>query len=165
MKELKEVQRFNQWWIWVLGLLPLVMVVAEFAAIFANKKQLETGDIMAMALVLIITVLSFVWIKMMRLETTVNYEGISVNFKGLIFAKRKYNWHEIESLEVVKYDPLVEYGGWGVKYGFKKGWCYNVSGDTGIKLKLKIGKLFMIGTQIPDQFKSYIEENQLIKKP
>lgn len=166
MKELKEVQKFNQWWIWLFGLLPLLMVITEFTAIFANKKHIETEDLIAIALILTILVLSFLWIKMMRLETVLTYETISVHFRGLGFAKRKYNWSEIESAEIVKYDPLWEYGGWGVKYGFNKGCCYNVRGDMGLKLKLHNGgKSLMIGTQVPDQINDFIEVNQLIKKP
>lgn len=40
---------------------------------------------------------------------------------------RLIDWNEIEKLEVVKYDPIGDYGGWGIKS--KKGKkAYNVSG-------------------------------------
>lgn len=52
---------------------------------------------------------------------------------------------------VRKYDPIGDYGGWGLKGGAlwnsKKGKAINVSGDIGIQLELKNSKKLLIGTQ------------------
>lgn len=156
MNEFKETQRFNQWWIWLVGLAPVVIVLSQAAVIVFGEEKVNTDALVAMGFVLLIVLLSFWWMKLLRLELVINGDYIRVEFKGLIFAKRIIRWGEIETAEVVTYDPLWEYGGWGVKYGLKKGWCYNVSGDKGLLLNLKNGKKFMIGTQKPDELQVFL---------
>ena len=46
----------------------------------------------------------------------------------------------------MEYSPLKEYGGWGIKYGFK-GKAYNVRGNKGVKIFLKNGLNIMFGSQ------------------
>ena len=46
----------------------------------------------------------------------------------------------------MEYSPLKEYGGWGIKFGFK-GKAYNVSGNKGVKIFLKNGLNIMFGSQ------------------
>jgi hypothetical protein len=103
------------------------------------------------------SILSFLWMRMLKLETTIEGDVITANFKGLPFAKRIINKNEIEKMEVVTYEPLFEYGGWGVRYSLrKKSWCYNVSGDKGLLITYKNGKTFLIGTQKPEELNSLI---------
>ena len=46
----------------------------------------------------------------------------------------------------MKYKPISQYGGWGIKYGFN-GKAYNVSGNLGVKVFLKNGSNIMFGSQ------------------
>lgn len=153
--EFRETQRFNQWWIWLVGLFPIGLVFFEFMGVIFGKEKLPPEAIMAIVLVMILVVSSFVWIKTMRLETLINHSEISIKYIGL-FTKKKFYWSDIETAEVIKYDPLWEYGGWGIKYGFKRGWCYNVAGDEGLFLNLKNGKKYLIGTQKASELKEFI---------
>ncbi len=74
---------------------------------------------------------------------------------------RLIDWNEIEKLEVVKYDPIGDYGGWGIKS--KKGKkAYNVSGDIGLKLYLKNGKNILIGTQCEEELREYLKGKNII---
>ena len=59
---------------------------------------------------------------------------------------RKYLWTEIETAEVRKYKPLLEYGGYGIR-GFGKNRALNISGNTGFQLVFKDGRKLLIGTQ------------------
>jgi len=53
---------------------------------------------------------------------------------------------DIEKFKALEYSPLKEYGGWGIKYGFK-GKAYNVSGNKGVKIFLNNGTNIMFGSQ------------------
>ena len=55
------------------------------------------------------------------------------------------------------YDPIGEYGGWGIKYG-KMGKAYNVSGNRGVQLEFADRKSILIGSQKPEQLDSAIEQ-------
>jgi hypothetical protein len=93
------------------------------------------------------------------LVTKINTSGIS--FRYFPFQNRYlvFPFSEIERCEVRQYDPMKEYGGWGVRYNFKtKEKAYNVSGNMGIQLYLKDGKKILIGTQKPDEAKTVLQK-------
>lgn len=47
------------------------------------------------------------------------------------------------------YNPLMEYGGWGIRYGLQ-GRAFNMRGDQGVQLELRSGQRVLIGSQDPD---------------
>jgi hypothetical protein len=53
-------------------------------------------------------------------------------------------------LEVKSYNPLSEYGGWGIRFG-KNGMAYTVKGDKGIDISLDPETHLLIGTSKPDE--------------
>lgn len=109
------------------------------------------------------TALAFIWFVQLKLKTQINEEGILVIFSGMPFCKRKIKWEEIKSVSIIKYDPLTDYGGWGVRYSLSgNGWCYNVSGDYGIKIIYQNNKPFLIGTQKKEEAEKII--NHYFKK-
>jgi hypothetical protein len=65
-------------------------------------------------------------------------------------------WEDVEDYQVITYNPVRDYGGWGIKTG-KKGRAYNVSGNWGLMLTLKNGKSVLIGTNMPVEIKSFLE--------
>jgi hypothetical protein len=65
----------------------------------------------------------------------------------------------VASIEVRKYSPIKEYGGWGFRYGFKNGKAYNISGNMGLQLILKNGDRILIGTQKPEELETYLKNN------
>jgi hypothetical protein len=54
---------------------------------------------------------------------------------------------EIVRWETRTYRPVLEYGGWGIRYGAGNGWAYNVSGNQGVQLELANGQRILIGSQ------------------
>jgi hypothetical protein len=61
----------------------------------------------------------------------------------------------IEKYEVITYDPILDYGGWGIKYN-RHGKAYNVSGNKGLQLYLKNGKRILIGTQKESELTNFL---------
>jgi hypothetical protein len=77
----------------------------------------------------------------MQLETRIDSEGIRVKYIPFGFSEKFFSWKEIEKCYVRKYNPLVEYGGWGIRgLGNKK--AYNVSGNLGIQIITRDKKIF-----------------------
>ncbi len=79
---------------------------------------------------LLITILFIV----ARLETAMDKEGISVRFFPFHRHFRQYKWEEISHVFIRKYNPLGEYGGWGIRFGIGGKKAFNVSGNKGIQL-------------------------------
>ena len=88
------------------------------------------------------------------LETTVDREAINIAFHFL-WPKRRISIPDVRKAEATKYRPLLEYGGYGVRLGFR-GWAFNVSGDEGVLVETKDGSRVMIGSQRPKELESAI---------
>jgi hypothetical protein len=87
--------------------------------------------------------LSFLYVRIEK-------EGIIVRFFPFHLKPKVYLWSDIESLEVRKYKPVREFGGWGIK-GTKNNKVFNISGDMGLQITFKSGKKLLIGTAEPQK--------------
>lgn len=87
----------------------------------------------------------------MKMTTEVNiYEAKFIMFPFMFKAKR-YQLSEIEKVNVTEYHPILEYGGWGIRYGTNKMWAYAVYGNRGVTISLKSGKIILLGSQRPEE--------------
>lgn len=57
---------------------------------------------------------------------------------------------EVETAEPVRYNPIADAGGWGVKLSRKYGRVYNVFGDRGVAV-VAGKKRALVGSQRPDE--------------
>lgn len=85
----------------------------------------------------------------MKLKTRIDEYGIHYQFIPFHRSTKTISWNEINNIYVRDYDPIGEYGGWGLKAGWgkKRGKAINVAGSIGIQLELKNGKKVLVGTQ------------------
>lgn len=142
----QERQFFRQWFVW----LPLLATDVFF--IWGLVQQLVMGepwgdnpmsDLGLVLTSLMVFALTGLFMAM-HLSTEITKEGVHILFFPL--TRRFIAWDEVEQASVAEYNPLLEYGGWGLRWG-RNGRAYNVSGRTGLELLLKNGKKVMIGTQ------------------
>lgn len=154
-----ETQKFNKWWHYLIVVVPLVLLIIVMSLVQFDIVTSKDGT-KAPALffgTIIITSSCFIWFSILKLKTEINSEGIFVIFFGIPFCKRAIKWEDLQSVSIITYSPLSDYGGWGVRYGISgNGWCYNVSGKIGIKIIYKNGKPFLIGTQKPEDAEEII---------
>ena len=54
------------------------------------------------------------------------------------------------------YNPIREYGGWGIRYGLKSK-AYNVHGNHGVQLELLNRKRLLIGSQRSEEFANALD--------
>lgn len=130
----EENQRFTQWWLWVILLSFPIMSFGPF-----DEKDINyTHVLIGAALPLLF--------YFFQLRIKVNREGLHYQFFPFHLKSYTIKTEEIEKIESLQYKPLAEYGGWGIKYGFK-GKAYNVSGNKGVKIFLKNGTNILFGSQ------------------
>lgn len=150
-----ESQKFGKWLLWVI--LPVTVAFTCFSAIYSYKSGQGSSFGYEFSFSIIpfaIMILFFI----MRLDTTINEEGIFFRFYP--FQKGKFiPWTAIEKAYVRKYNPISEYGGWGLRTGWSKktGGAYNTAGDMGLQLEYKDGKRFLLGTQRADELRAFME--------
>ena len=80
-----------------------------------------------------------------ELRTEVRDDGLYARLFPLT-RQQFFAWPEIRSFEARTYRPILEYGGWGLRYG-RNGKAYNVRGNRGVQLEFTTGKRLLIGSQ------------------
>jgi len=129
-----EKQKFTQWWLWVILLSFPIISVGPFDDNKINLYYVLIG--------LAIPLLFYLF----ELRIKVNNNALHYQFFPFHLKFYTIKMEEIESFKAMQYSPLKEYGGWGIKYGFK-GKAYNVSGNKGVKIFLKNGANIIFGSQ------------------
>ena len=151
----KEEQQFRQWWwiVLILGATIPAMVMCVYALYQQTVRGVQVGNSPAPNGVLIIV---FIFLCVMlwgyyklKLEVWIDQDGIHYRFFPLILSNKLISKEEIQRYEIRKYNPIIDYGGWGVRRGFGRKWqrAYNVSGNIGLQIYLTNGKKVLFGTQ------------------
>jgi hypothetical protein len=124
---------------------------------FGNNPLSNNGLIIAFILIASLFIVLLLLFGYARMTTVIDKNQIAYKFFPFQFTFQKINWDSIEKYEVITYNPLREYGGWGIRPG-KGGKAYNVSGDKGLQLYLKDGKKILIGTQKESELSDFLTE-------
>lgn len=155
----RETQRFTQWWIWLIHILILAIFFTGIyiqiinGTPFGNKPISDAGLIISSVfmLLLVLLFLSF------NLKTEITSNKIHFKFFPFHLKEKEYLISDIQEMEVVKYSPIREYGGWGIR-GFGSNKAFNVKGNMGLKILFKDGTKRLIGTQKPKELEKVIKE-------
>jgi hypothetical protein len=91
----------------------------------------------------------------LELTVTVRPSEFDIRFRPL--TRRRIPHAAVRSCEARTYRPLREYGGWGVRRGWKGGWAYNVRGNRGVQLVLEDGSSILVGSQRADDLAAAIQ--------
>ena len=136
-----EIQQFRQKWIWTILLIVLFVL---FLPIISGIVSILLG------VILILTGFCFIWLfYSMKLITEIKGDSIHIKFSP--FTTQIITFSEIIKYEIRQYRPIIEYGGWGIRFN-KSGKAYTVSGNIGIQIQMSTGKGILIGTQQPNEF-------------
>jgi hypothetical protein len=148
----KESQGFRQPWIWAILL----------AGVGITVYGILTQPIHDWGIAIPITILGLVILLFLsfKLTTRIDENGLSFSFFPLI-GKKLYQLDKIENLELIEYNSLLKFGGWGIRYNFDM-WGYNVGGKHGLIVTLK-DKKFLIGTQKPKEMQLAIDQFKKLK--
>lgn len=159
----KEEQRFNQWWMWAI----IIPVVIGMMILFCHKlyvwfmldenipEDIELYyQVLIIVFAMVFTMALAYGIFIAKLETQIKNGAIHYRFIPFIFKWRKIVKSDITDWSVRQYNPIAEYGGWGVRFTFGKSRAVNVKGNKGLQLVLKSGKKLLIGTQKPEELRN-----------
>jgi hypothetical protein len=140
---------------WILFLIYTLLVLSLLVSLLALLEK-KAGLFIAFLPFLIMSLIVLL-IKSLKLQTRITGEGIYYRFFPVQRRFRVIKKSDIEKLEVKIYDPLSEYGGWGIRYG-KNGWADSVKGDKGIYIRLASHKHILIGTSKPDEVELFLRD-------
>jgi hypothetical protein len=163
----KEEQKLDVWW---MKILVLFILLASLGPVYyglynqltlgepwGDKPMSDTGlVILSVSLTVIMMGVLFL-VFGSKLTTEVRPDGIYLSFFPF-FKNRFYPKERIEKFMIRKYRPVMEYGGYGIRYSVKHGRAYNMSGNTGLQLIFTDGKKLLVGTQRPEPLKRAMEK-------
>jgi len=149
----QETQFFRQPWIWALVL--CISLISIYGAVqqlilgkpFGNNPAPDT----VMVIIAVIFGLGLpAFMFMMNLAIEVREDGLYIRFSPFHLSFHKIALEDIKEFQARTYNPIKEYGGWGIRYG-RNGKAYNVRGNRGVQLQLTSGRKLLIGSQKPEE--------------
>jgi hypothetical protein len=149
----EEVQPFDQIWIWLLLGMELVIIVSAFL--------LSGQPIWTVALGLGAMTFTMALLSSLKLYTRIDSMGVHYRMTPFHFKEQTIPWEDIDLIHVRKYSPIMEYGGWGIRYG-RSGKAFNVRGNYGIQIVRKNGKKLLLGTQRPEDAARQLSAHPLL---
>ncbi len=155
-----EIQKFRQWWLWFLlaGIKGVMGFFIVTQVLFGHPLGSNLVDnallLIGFLFMLILSLLFFI----MKLETRISDAGIAVRFFPIQLKFANYKWEDLDQVYLRDYSPIMEYGGWGIRYSFTgKGRALNVSGRKGLQLVFKDGRKLLIGTMKSFEIEQLLE--------
>lgn len=135
---------------WVMALVWVGAAAAWVALVMQLVQGATLGEDLMMVLVVALVGVGLPWLFLVvRLEVTVFADRIDIRFPP--FRRRTLARSDIAGFEVRTYQPIREYGGWGLK-GWRSGKvAYNISGNRGVDLTLSSGQRLLLGSQHADE--------------
>ncbi len=148
MNTFTEKQTFARiWFFLILGITALHLLIAVLSAKTTPWFLLFASIPIAVALLLYFA----------SLQVSVNKEGIEYKFPPFIFKTKTIYWNDVESHEIRTYDPIGEFGGWGIRNSRRNGKAYSCSGYEGLQLVLTNGKKILIGIRDVKRLNAFLE--------
>lgn len=156
----KEEQSAAQTW-WPLLLIPLALYLfiqfgyGLYAQLVMGKPfgnpPLSDGWLAALSLLMIALGATLIWGGFkIKLSVVVTDQGLYLSY--FPFMKRFFRRGDIISSQAVTYRPILDYGGWGLRWNFRdRGRGYTMSGNRGVMLQLAQGKPVLIGSALPEE--------------
>jgi hypothetical protein len=95
------------------------------------------------------------------LVTEVRPGGLYIRFSPFHRDFRGIPLDGVRSCRSIRYRPILDYGGWGIRMGFRKK-AYNVSGNAGVEIEYEDGRMLLIGSRKADQLAGAIDS---IRRP
>lgn len=158
----REEQNFGRW---VYALMALMVAFGAAIALIAKEKAQDaaagSGNSLEVSVVLLVSVLlpTILIVGVLRMTTEVDPTTIRVWFGWVPTFHRSIDLTGVERVESVRYRPLAECGGWGIRYGPGGERVYNARGDLGVRLFFRDGTRILIGSQRPDELAEAIRRS------
>lgn len=151
----KEVQFMRHSW-FIRGLILFFSVIALIITIstlvsFLSGDGSDVGKYDYSKLIPIgITIVAYGGLILLMLTSylsvDVRTDALYIRYFPFHLREQHFDYSQITYCEARTYRPLLEYGGWGIRYSHK-GKAYNVMGNMGVQLEFENGKRLLIGSQ------------------
>ena len=138
----------------VVTLAVLVLFAWVYITALAEPPSVDSGPNFAVSAIMVLIL--FILASFATLTASIDENYLRVKFGYGIFA-RKFVLNQIASVQAVK---NRWYYGWGIRlWLWPKMWIYNVSGFDAVEITMKNGKVYRIGTDVPEELETAIKQS------
>ena len=133
----------EMWAPWVTVVLGVCLLAAGF-----GLTQGRPGEA-TLVLAFIFPVFVLLAVLFGRLRVRVQQDALVVGFGYVDVIKKRVVYDDVQSIEPVRYSPLGEFGGWGIKWGRGDKIAWTIRGNQALVMHLKNGKHLYVGSPTP----------------
>ena len=138
----------------VVTLAVLVLFAWVHITALAEPPSYYSGTNFAVSAIMVLIL--FILASFTALTASIDENYLRIKFGYGIFA-RKFALNQIASVQAVKNHW---YYGWGIRlWLWPKMWIYNVSGFDAVEITMKNGKVYRIGTDVPEELETAIKQS------
>ena len=150
----KEKQKFKKLFLTVLlfalCILPIIYLIAGYESRTSIDDYILGGIGFILLSILIFAIM--IAFALSKLTIFINQYGIFINF--FPFVKKHIGWFSVKEARFV---DCVNIKGIGMSLNTKFGTAFKIKGDTGLYLKLKNNKEYLIATKRPEKLEKVVE--------
>ena len=140
------IKRYEHTQVGYFIIVPIVAAMVAIGIILAN-----TG--VNWIAITVLAVLAVIVILFHSLTAVISGEELVVQF-GPGAIRKRFKMNEIESCQAVR---IPWYYGWGIR-STPDGMVFRVSGFHAVEIKLRTGKKYLIGTDVPQELEEAIRQ-------
>ena len=148
-----EKSGFPAWIFWSIASIPLTIYLHEKIAHPTDSEPFDWFGLVILAIV-------GLFIFSIKLKITIDPKGITYQYPPFRNKPTTLPWENIETVELLKINPLKEFGGWGLRRG-KLGKAYTTAGNHILHVKLKNGTPVNVSVLRPQQAQDFLDQLQL----
>ena len=155
-----EVQPLRQWHTRVVLAVPpaAILFIAVRQLVFQrpwSHPPLSNGSLIFLAVLLVAVYIRLITV---RLVTDLRGAELCVGLRGL-WKIRRVPLSTVHVAKPVQYDPVSDYGGYGVRSG-RRGTGYIAYGNRGVEMELIDGRHLLVGSQRPEELAARILQSR-----
>ncbi len=143
------------WVIYLILLVELPTLILMLILFFSSEEKKEIG----FALIFVVSILGLVLSLIFNIKLETRIDGTGIHFRYFPFIR---NWrlipkNSIISTKVSSFNPLLDFGGWGMKAN-KTTKLFNITGDQGLLIDSGKSKKVLLGTLKSKELKIFLED-------
>ncbi len=144
---------------WVISSVTFFIAIPVNAYLLYEMVQINPPESYHLLGTIIFVIIVALFLASMKLKVTVLEETVTYRLSPFHFSTQTISKDDIIKIENVVYNPIGEWGGWGIRYNFRGDKAYTMYGNKGVQITLKSGKIVLFGSQKPDELYNSIITN------
>lgn len=153
MNPFKSVQKCKQPFMWliILGVAVFIWYTTYQQIILGNQAGSNPASDPVLIIIWLVIGIGFpLALFNMKLIIKMDSEQFSYRLFPLHLRMHSYRMDDIEKMETVFIRPVLDFGGWGIRWG-RKGKGYIISGRKAVKVYLKAGRPIYFSSDEPEK--------------